>query len=104
MYLCKLYQFAEEVQPGNKILIDDGEIEFEVIEKKDDSLVCLATNDGIVKGKKSVNVPDVKFNLPALNNKDLEYIDFAIEQDIDFIAHSFVRNKEDVLAIQTNSG
>jgi pyruvate kinase len=92
--------FADEVGPGKKILIDDGDIEFEVIEKNGDALLCQANNDGTVKGKKSVNVPDVRFNLPALNDRDREYIDFAIENDIDFIAHSFVRNKEDVLAIQ----
>ncbi len=93
-------QFCREVGVGKKILIDDGDIEFEVIELKGDGLVCRANNEGTVKGKKSVNVPDVRFNLPALNARDREYIDFAIEHDIDFIAHSFVRNKEDVMAIQ----
>ena len=92
--------FVSEVDPGRKILIDDGDIEFEVLEIKDDALLCRATNDGTVKGRKSVNVPGVKFNLPTLNEKDIDYINFAIEQDIDFIAHSFVRNKEDVLTIQ----
>jgi pyruvate kinase len=92
--------FTAEVQVGNKILIDDGDIEFEVIGKKEDALICRATNDGVVKGKKSVNVPDARFNLPALNERDKEYIDFAMEHDIDFIAHSFVRSKEDVIAIQ----
>ncbi|HEX2394207.1 MAG TPA: pyruvate kinase [Bacteroidales bacterium] len=93
-------RFVQEVAIGKKILIDDGEIEFVVIERKDDALVCLATNDGVVKGKKSVNVPDGRLNLPSLNSRDMEYISFAIEQDIDFIAHSFVRNKQDVVAIQ----
>jgi pyruvate kinase len=92
--------FVGEIHPGKKILIDDGDIEFIVVEKQDDALICLATNDGIVKGKKSVNVPGQKFSLPSLNKKDLHYIQFAIEQDIDFIAHSFVRNKQDVIAIQ----
>jgi pyruvate kinase len=92
--------FVKEILPGKKILIDDGDIELVVIEKKNDSLTCLATNDGIVKGKKSINVPGQKFNLPSLNKKDLDYIKLAIEQDIDFIAHSFVRNKQDVRDIQ----
>lgn len=92
--------FVNELEPGKKILIDDGEIEFDVLEKSADALVCLATNDGTVKGKKSVNVPEVQFHLPSLNEKDIEYINLAIEQDIDFIAHSFVRNKHDILAIQ----
>jgi len=93
-------KFSLEVATGKKILIDDGEIEFVVLGKKDDALVCLATNDGIVKGKKSVNVPDGRLNLPSLSKKDIEYLDFAVEQDIDYIAHSFVRNKQDVTAIQ----
>jgi pyruvate kinase len=92
--------FVEELELGKKILIDDGDIEFEVVEKTDNELICMATNDGTVKGRKSVNVPGSKFNLPTLNAKDLEYINLAIEQDIDFIAHSFVRNKQDVMAIQ----
>jgi pyruvate kinase len=92
--------FVNELEPGKKILIDDGEIEFEVLEKSGDVLVCVATNDGTVKGKKSVNVPEVQFRLPSLNEKDIAYINLAIEQDIDFIAHSFVRNKQDILAIQ----
>jgi pyruvate kinase len=92
--------FVQEVTPGKKILIDDGEIEFEVLEKSGDALICRATNDGSVKGKKSVNVPEVRFSLPSLTAKDLEYIHFAMEQDIDFIAHSFVRNEQDVIDIQ----
>jgi pyruvate kinase len=92
--------FVNELEPGIKILIDDGEIEFEVLEKLGDALVCMASNEGTVKGKKSINVPGVKFNLPSLNEKDIAYIHLAIEEDIDFIAHSFVRNKQDVLAIQ----
>jgi pyruvate kinase len=92
--------FTHELEIGKKILIDDGDIEFEVVEKTQDALFCVATNDGIVKGKKSINVPGTKFNLPALNAKDYDFIHMAIEQDIDFIAHSFVRNKEDVMAIQ----
>lgn len=93
-------QFVSEIQPGKKILIDDGDIELVAIEKNDDVLICIVSNDGIIKGKKSVNVPGVKFNLPSLNKKDIDYINLAIDQDIDFIAHSFVRTKKDVLDIQ----
>lgn len=92
--------FVAEMSEGKSVLIDDGEIEFKVIKKHGDHLICEAQNEGIVKGKKSVNVPGVSFNLPSLSQKDIEFINFAIEQDIDFIAHSFVRNKEDVLSIQ----
>lgn len=92
--------FVNEVEIGQKILIDDGELELSIIDKKTDQLVCKATNNGTIKGKKSVNVPNAQFSLPALTAKDKEYINFAVEHDIDFIAHSFVRNKKDVMEIQ----
>jgi len=57
-------------------------------------------NDGIILDKKGLNVPTAHIKLPSLSKKDIEYIDFAVQNDLDFIAHSFVRNKEDVLAIQ----
>ena len=68
--------------------------------KKDNALICNVMNEGVIKGKKSVNVPNVKIKLPALTDKDRDYVKFAIEQDIEFIAHSFVRSKEDLLEIQ----
>ncbi|HKL08348.1 MAG TPA: pyruvate kinase [Bacteroidales bacterium] len=92
--------FVNEVPDNTKILIDDGYVELEVIKKQGDSLLCKALNDGVVKGRKSVNVPNVNFNLPCLSQRDKEFILLAIDQDIDFIAHSFVRSKEDILEIQ----
>lgn len=92
--------FVNEIAVGNKILIDDGDIELVVLKKDADGLLCEATNDGLIKPRKSVNVPNVSFTLPALSDKDCEYIQFAIENELDFIAHSFVRNKKDVIEIQ----
>jgi pyruvate kinase len=92
--------FVNEVSIRDQILIDDGDIELDVIRKEGDALICEVINHGLIKGRKSVNVPRVRFDLPALSNKDREFIDFAIEQDIDFIAHSFVRNKQDVHGVQ----
>ncbi len=92
--------FVREVSEGQKILIDDGELELNIQEKHEDYIICKASNNGVIKGKKSVNVPNTKFTLPALSPKDKDYIEFAIEHNIDFIAHSFVRNKKDVLEIQ----
>jgi pyruvate kinase len=100
-YICVTHtQFADEVNVGQKILVDDGEIELVVNSKEGDTLVCEATNDGLIKPRKSVNVPNVSFSLPALSDKDREYIQFAIEHDLDYIAHSFVRNQDDVRQIQ----
>jgi pyruvate kinase len=92
--------FVEDVPVKSHILIDDGQLELLVKEKKLGSLICEARNDGKIEGHKSINVPQVSFNLPSLSEKDKEYVKFCIEQDIDFIAHSFVRNKKDVKAIQ----
>ena len=92
--------FAEEVPVGSTILIDDGELAFDVLSKKDDALECIVLNDGKYSSKKSINVPGVPISLPSLTPKDRDYIQFAIDQDLAFIAHSFVRSKEDVLDIQ----
>lgn len=92
--------YVNDLSVGNTILIDDGEIAFTVIEKTAGELICKVENDGIIKKNKSVNTPSVNINLPSLSNKDLEFIDFAIDNNIDFIAHSFVRRKEDLIAIQ----
>jgi pyruvate kinase len=83
-----------------RILIDDGDIELTVIGKRDDMLICQVNNDGVIRGKKSVNIPGVKIALPSLTDKDRLFIDWAIDQRIDFIAHSFVRKKADVLAVK----
>jgi pyruvate kinase len=92
--------FAKDVPVGSNILIDDGDLELIVEAKEDSRLKCRVTNDGTIKGKKSINVPGISLNLPSLSDRDREYIQFCIDNDIDFIAHSFVRRKEDVLAIQ----
>ncbi len=92
--------FVKDVIPGTRILIDDGNMELVVLEQKEDYLNCEARNQGIIEGKKSVNIPSFHVKLPSLSDKDRHFIDFAIEHNLDFIAHSFVRNKEDVMAIQ----
>lgn len=92
--------FVEKVPVGMSILIDDGEIEMEVIEKNDDYLICEVRNGGIIKGRKSINVPNVNIDLPSLTQQDIDYIHWAIHYGIDFIAHSFVRQKQDVIDIQ----
>ena len=92
--------FVNDVPVGADVLIDDGSIGLKVIDKDSNTLKCLVTNDGAIKGKKSVNVPGVHISLPALTEKDRIFLDWAIDADIDFIAHSFVRNKEDLIEIQ----
>ena len=91
---------ANDVKPGDTILIDDGLVGLTVKEVNNDDIVCEVQNSGIVKNHKGVNVPGVKVNLPAITEKDRSDIEFGIEQGIDFIAASFVRKVSDVLAIR----
>ena len=89
-----------DVPVGSDILIDDGTVDLAVIDKSEGRLLCRVMNEGVIKGHKSVNVPSVHINLPALTEKDKKFIDWAIEADIDFIAHSFVRSADDLKEIQ----
>lgn len=93
--------FVHDVPVGARILIDDGSVELLVLSKDEDRLECSVCNAGVIKGKKSVNVPNVHISLPPLTPKDVEFINWAIKADIDFIAHSFVRTKEDLLEVQS---
>ena len=91
---------AEDVDAGKVILIDDGLIGLEVIEKSGKDIRCKVINGGELGERKGVNVPNVPVRLPAITEKDKEDIKFGVEQDIDFIAASFVRNAECVLEIR----
>lgn len=92
--------FVNELQLNDLILIDDGDLELKVIEKHPQYLVVEALNDAVLGSRKSVNLPGIRINLPSLTEKDRINILYAIENKIDFIAHSFVRSKQDVLDIQ----
>lgn len=91
---------AEDVDRGKKILIDDGLIELEVMKKSGRDIVCQIINGGELGERKGINVPNVPVRLPAITEKDKEDIKFGVEQDIDFIAASFVRNAECILEIK----
>ena len=91
---------AEDVPVGSDILIDDGSVDLAVVDKEEGKLICQVMNEGLIKGHKSVNVPDVHINLPAVTEKDRKFIEWAIDADIDFVAHSFVRSSRDLHEIQ----
>lgn len=92
--------FVRDLSVGCHVLIDDGDLGLEVVGKEDDALICEVTNDATLGSRKSVNVPGVRINLPSLTEKDRNNILYAVEKNIDFIAHSFVRNRQDVLDIR----
>lgn len=90
-----------DVKKGNRILIDDGLVEFEVVEIIDNTdIKCVALNNGELKNHKGVNVPNVKISLPAITQKDIDDIIFGIENEVDFVAPSFIRKADDVHEIR----
>ena len=91
---------AKDVKVGDHILFDDGELDMQVTSIEGKNIKVEVQNDGMLGAHKSVNVPGEHIDLPALTEKDKRNILLAIEEDIDFIAHSFVRNKEDLKAVQ----
>jgi len=95
-----LKNISEVVGAGTIILIDDGDVELKVLRKENDRLVCKVIDGGKIGSRKSVNIPGIKLNLPSLTDKDRSFIALASENDVDFIAHSFVRSRQDVLDVK----
>lgn len=93
-------KLPQDVRAGNRILIDDGLIELEVLSVKSTKIICQVKNGGTVFNKKGVNVPNVSLSMPYMSKKDEEDIIFGIEQDVDFIAASFVRTADDIKEIK----
>ncbi len=92
--------FANDVQKGDHILFDDGALDMVVLDINGPAVIAQVQNDGQLGSHKSVNVPGRHVDLPALTDKDRRNIQLAIDEDIDFIAHSFVRSAADVQAVQ----
>lgn len=93
--------FPKDVKAGERILLDDGKLIFEVISTDGQSeVVASVVQGGPLKSNKGVNLPNTEVSLPALTEKDVKDAVFAIEQEVDWIALSFVRHKEDLLALK----
>jgi len=91
---------TSDVKPGTTILIDDGLIELEALSVKNNKIVCEVKNGGTISDRKGINVPNVSLSMPYMSEKDRADILFGIEQDVDFVAASFVRTAEDVSEIR----
>ena len=91
---------VRDVPAGATMLIADGEMELHVEQKSAEELVCRVMRDCTLRSRKSVNVPNVSIDLPSVTEKDRMYIEWATENGVDFIAHSFVRRARDVEAVQ----
>ena len=90
----------KDVKVGSTLLVDDGAIEFEITEIKGKDIICKALNTGKLGSRKTMNVPGVKLELPALTQKDIDDITEGIKRGFDYIAASFVRKEADVKAIR----
>ncbi len=89
-----------QLVPGNTVLIDDGRIAMTVEEITDTDILCRVADGGEISDSKGVNVPHVRLDMPYLSEKDEADLRFAVEHDVDFVAASFVRKKEDVVALR----
>lgn len=89
-----------QLRTGQRILIDDGKIVLSVKDQTEFNILCTVVAGGELSSRKSINIPNTHLNLPYLSEIDKQDILFGIEQDVDFIAASFVRSKEDVIALR----
>ncbi|NLT39669.1 MAG: pyruvate kinase [Clostridiales bacterium] len=89
-----------ELHPGDRILIDDGLVELSACEIRERDIICTVENGGVITNHKSVNIPGVNIRFSELSKEDEKDIRFAVENDMDYIAASFIRSREDVLAVK----
>ena len=93
--------FPKDVNPGERILLDDGKLMFEILEtNRKDEVLAKVIQGGPLKSKKGVNLPNTDISLPALTKKDIDDAIFAISQKVDWIALSFVRHSQDLIDLQ----
>lgn len=87
---------AQEAQPGEQILIDDGLLELEIVAVEGQAVVCKVVEGGILKSRKGVNLPSLNLRLPSMTEKDRKDLEFGISQNIDWVSLSFVRQAADI--------
>ena len=89
-------ELVDIVEPGNRITVDNGLINFEVLENRGKRLVCRVIDGGWLGSKRHVNLPGVRIDLPSITAKDRADIEFGLKHEVDYIAASFVRTAQDV--------
>ena len=92
--------FAKDLKVGDMVLVDDGLLELDVIEIKGNEVICIARNSGDLGQKKGINLPNISVNLPALSEKDIEDLKFGCQNNVDFVAASFIRKADDVKQVR----
>jgi len=90
------HSLPEDAEPGNRILIDDGLLELQVVKVNHREVVAKVVVGGEIKSRKGVNLPGIKISMPSLTQKDIDDLEFGLTQDVDYVAMSFVRSARDV--------
>ena len=93
-------KLPNDVTPGDRILLDDGLLELEVLSRANDEVSCRVIVGGQLKDRKGINLPGVKVSAPSLTAKDIEDLAFCIEEEVDYVALSFVRSADDVIDLK----
>ncbi len=96
-------ELIAEVEPGQRVLINDGAIRLLAVEHDDDRLRCLVTTGGLVTSGKGINLPETHVSAPSVTDRDWELAQWAVAQQVDYLALSFVRKAEDVLELRTRA-
>lgn len=89
-----------DVKPGDRILIDDGNLELRVLETTEDSVLTEVIHGGVLKSKKGINLPNSNVSAPSLTEKDFEDLMFGLKNDVDWVALSFVRSAQDIISLK----
>src|SRR6056297_833138 len=97
-------ELVDVLQVGNRLTVDNGLMNFEVLEKQGNQLVCKVIDGGTLGSRRHVNLPGIRVNLPAITAKDRRDIEFGMEHEVDFIALSFVRSPDDVRELREMLG
>lgn len=93
-------KLPQQLTAGDHVLIDDGRVVLEVVQTTKDAVHCTVLAGGEISDKKGVNIPGKHLDFPYISKQDEEDLIFGVEQDVDFVAASFVRSKEDVIAVR----
>ena len=97
---CSYTKLVDELEVGDPVLLADGNVVMEVVEKSDDRAKCCVTSAGTIKNRQGINLPGVKLSTPAMTEADHEHLKWAIEVEADFVSLSFVRSPNDMVALK----
>src|SRR6267142_2101156 len=92
--------FVDDVKVGDRILIEDGMIRCVAIEKDKDEVRATCTSGGVIKTAKGINLPNTQVSIPSITDRDWECVEWAVENELDFLALSFVRRPEDLIILR----